>query len=330
MDTTRFHVGVLPNGAVSEVAAIAVEAERLGFGGIWVADSQSVFRDPFQALALAAAGTERIQLAVGVTNPITRHLAVIASSAATLAELSNGRAILGIGVGESAVRTIGRRPARLAELEEATRALQALLAGNTARVDGSEIRLAWNGNTAPIFIAASGPRALRLAGAVADGVLFQVGADRELVRYALEHIEAGERDAGRQPRTVKRFARLACSVAHDRRRAREDARGYVAAAAGTVHWAVPRERMPEGLYEDLSRMKERYNYERHASGDAEHAALITDRILDSISISGTPDDAIPRLRELSELGIDAFCIPVRMADPPAVWQVLAEEVVPQV
>ena len=312
-----------------EVAALAAESEAHGFGAIWVADSQSIFRDAYQALALAAAQTERITLATGVTNPVTRHLAVIAGSIATLAELSGGRAVLGIGVGESAVRTIGRKPARLAELEQATHALRALLAGEPARVDGVEIRQSWSGGSAPIFFAASGPRALELAGRIADGVLFQVGSDVDLVRYALEHVEAGERAAGREPGSVTRIVRLGSSVAHDRNRARDEARGYVAAAAGTVYWAVPRDRLPEGLHDDLARMKERYDYARHTSGDAEHAALITDRIIDAISISGTPEEAVPRYRELLALGVDAFCVPVRR-DASATLRTFAEEVVARV
>jgi 5,10-methylenetetrahydromethanopterin reductase len=328
MDTAAFHVGVLPNRPIAEIAEIAAEAERLGFGGIWIADSQSIFRDAYQALAVAATRTTRLQLAVGVTNPVTRHLAVIAGSIATLAELSGGRAVLGMGVGESAVRTLGLAPARLAQLETATVALRALLAGEAAHVDGHEIRQRWSGGTAPIVYAASGPKALRLAGRVADGVLFQVGAAPELVRYGLEHIEAGLREAGRAAAEHRKILRLACAVDGDRSRAREEARGYVAAAAGTVQWAVPAEKMPPGLYDDLTRMKERYDYARHASGDAEHAALITDRIVDAIAVAGTPDEAVPRFRELAELGVDAFCITT--GDPLTTMRTLAQEVIPRI
>ena len=328
MDTAAFHVGILPNRPVTEIAEVAAEADRLGFGGIWVADSQSIFRDAFQALAVCATRTSRVQLATGVTNPVTRHLAVVASAIATLNELSGGRAVLGIGVGESAVRTIGLQPARLAELEAATYALRALLAGEPAQVNGHELRQGWSGGTVPIVYAASGPRALRLAGRIADGVLFQVGADPGLVRYGLESIGAGVREAGRADTDVRRILRLACVVDADRERARGQARGYVAAAAGTVHWAVPPERMPPGLYDDLTRMKERYDYAKHASGDAEHAALITDLVIDTMGIAGTPDDAVPRFRELAALGVDAFCITT--GDPLQTMRVLAEHVIPLV
>ena len=104
-------IGVVAQERVDSVAALAAEAEALGFGGIWVADSQHVFRDPWAALALAAARTHRIRLATGVTNPVTRAPAVTACAVATLDELSGGRAVLGIGVGESAVHNLGLRRA---------------------------------------------------------------------------------------------------------------------------------------------------------------------------------------------------------------------------
>src|SRR5918911_304985 len=110
-DVTAIDLGLLPRSPAAEVADVAVEAERLGLDGVWLADSQSIFRDPFAVLALAASRTERIRLATAVTNPVTRHPAVLAGVFATLDELSGGRAILGIGKGESSVYTVGLGPA---------------------------------------------------------------------------------------------------------------------------------------------------------------------------------------------------------------------------
>jgi 5,10-methylenetetrahydromethanopterin reductase len=195
---TSFHIGVLPNRPVAEIAELAAQAEELGFEGIWIADSQSIFRDSYLALAASALRTSRLALATGVTNPVTRHPATIASAIATLDELSGGRALLGIGVGESAVRTVGLRPAKLARLEEATHALRALLSGETASWDGAEVRLTWwSGRSVPIWFASTGPRSLELAGRIADGVLFQVGSHPDLVRYGLRR-EVRARPGARQ------------------------------------------------------------------------------------------------------------------------------------
>lgn len=327
--TPVFHVGLLPNRPAAEIADLVREAERLGFAGAWVADSQSIFRDAYAALTLAADRTTRITLATGVTNPVTRHPAVVASAIATLDEQAGpGRTILGIGVGESAVATVDLPPARLTRLADYTAALRALLAGEDAQLDGHRFRLAWPVQPVPIWLASSGPRSLRLAGASADGALFQVGSSPELVRWALENIAAGESDAGRPAGSVGRMIRLACSIHHDRGWARDQVRGYVAGAAGTTVKHVPRERMPAGLAEEIDEMRARYDYYAHMNTQAPHSELVTDRILDAISISGTPEEAIPRFRELIDVGVEGFCLPVTTQDPAATMRVLADDVLP--
>lgn len=324
----EFHVGLLPNRPAAEVASLIATAEELGFAGAWVADSQSIMRDAYVALAVAAGMTSRIRLATGVTNPVTRNLAVLAGAIATLDELSSGRAILGIGVGESAVRTLGLHPATLAELEDATAAIRSLLAGEEAGFAGSTTRMAWPVRPVPIWYASSGPRSLHVAGRVADGILFQVGAHPALVRWALDRIDAGEAEAGRPPGSVGRLVRLACSIHPNRDWARDEVRAYAAGAAGTVYWAVPASEMPDGLHAEIGAMKERYDYFEHMSAEARHRELVTDTIIDAIAIAGTPEEALPRFRELIALGVDGFVTPITTSDPVETMRVLAEDVIP--
>lgn len=326
IDATNFHIGVLPNRPASEIGELAAYADSLGLGGIWIADSQPIFRDAWAALTLCATRTKSLKLATGVTNPVTRHPAVIAGSIATLDELSEGRAVLGLGVGESAVRNVGLRSSTLRRLEEVTHCIRALLAGEAASFQGNEIAAPWGPRPVPIWWASSGPRSLAAAGRVCDGVLFQVGAHPDLVRYALDSIAAGAGEAGRGSGHVKRYARLACSISDDSERARAEAKGYVAAAAGTVYLTVAPELMPGGLHADLKRMKEEYDYSQHASSAATHTELITPRIVDAIAIAGTPDEVVPRFRELLALGVDGFVITT--GQPRETMRALSEHVIP--
>lgn len=300
---------------MAELIDHAVAAEAHGFDGIWVADSQSIFRDAWVALTACAVRTERIRLATGVTNPVLRHPAVVAGAIATLDELSGGRAILGIGVGASAVKTVGLPPARLARLGEYTQVLRALLAGESAMFDGQEIHLTWPVTPVPIYIASSGVRSLELAGEVADGVVFQVGSDPALVRFALAAVRRGEERAGRPAGAVKRLMRVACSVSDDPVRARDDIRGYVTVGAETVFRAVPRDQMPAALWDDLHRLEQAYDFHQHGSATAPQAALITDRIVDSIAIAGTPAEVAPRFAALAALGVDGFVVTTAADDP---------------
>jgi 5,10-methylenetetrahydromethanopterin reductase len=317
------HVGLLPNRPVEEIGELAERAEDLGFAGVWLADSQSIFRDVFCALTLCAGRTRKLKLATGVTNPVTRHPATLACSFATLDELSGGRAVLGIGVGESSVETLSLRPARIARLEQAAHVLRGLLAGEEVEWDGARIRMTWQGRPVPIVFASSGPRSLETAGRVADGVLFQVGATPAMVSYALGHVERGA--AGR---SVTRYMRLACSVDHDREVARSAAASYVAAAAGTVLRSAPTELLDEALLGDIRALKEHYDYYQHTSSTAPHAKLVTDRVLDAIAIAGTPEEAVPRFRELVGCGVDEFVLTITSPRPEDTFRILAEEVLP--
>ncbi len=328
--SASFHIGILPNRPLAEFTDWIARADELGFGGVWVADSQSVFRDAFMALTLFADRTRHMELATGVTNVTTRHPAVLAHSFATLDEYSGGRAILGIGVGESAVFNIGEKPARLKRLEQVIHVVRQLLSGQEVDFDGATLKVSWPPRQVPVVMACSGPKSLQLAGRIADGVLFQVGADPVLVNYAKRNIELGAREAGRKLSDIKLYQRLACAVSDDREQVRMEARGYASVAAGTIYNSVPKADIPEDLYEDLRIMKERYDYQQHGSMDADHARLITDRILDAVAIAGTPDEAVPRFRELVDAGIENFVLPIATRHPDAITEALAEQVIPYV
>ena len=278
-----------------------------------------MFRDAFASLTLCAAATRRIRIASGVTNPITRHPAVLAGFFATLAEAADGRAVLGLGAGESSVRTIGRRPATLAEVERCVGTVRTLLAGE--EVEGA--RLAWRAPRVPIVLAASAPRMLELAGRVADGVLVQVGVDPALVRYALERIHAGARAAGRDPAEVERSLRVACHVDPDERRARAAVAPYAAVAANTVARTVPRASIPAALHDDLDRLRAGYDYGRHGYADAPHLRLLTDELVTATAIAGPAELVAARFGELARLGIDRFVVPLDLADRRSQAEALA-------
>src|SRR5258707_569605 len=94
-----------------ESAKIAEQSEAQGFDGLGFTDTQNLSGDPYAGLALAARATAHIKLGTGVTNPVTRHAAVTATSIATIQVESGGRAELGIGRGDSSMGYLGREPA---------------------------------------------------------------------------------------------------------------------------------------------------------------------------------------------------------------------------
>src|SRR5499426_1149994 len=124
----RFGIVLLPE-SFAGFARLCREVEDSGFDWLRVADSQSVFRELYVALTVAALNTSRVRLGPLVTNPLTRHLVVTASAMASVDEVAGGRAVLGLGSGDSAIYTIGAPPATLAGLEESIVTLGRLTAG---------------------------------------------------------------------------------------------------------------------------------------------------------------------------------------------------------
>lgn len=324
--SVSFDIGILPNKPIQDCVRMGQVAEELGYGGVWVADSHSVMRDAYAILSVLAVQTKHIKLATGVTHTVTRHPAVLANSWATLHELSGGREILGIGVGESAVANLGLRPEKLAVFEQKVAVIRALMRGQSVEYEGKDIQMAWSAAEVPIVMACSGPKSLQLGGRIADGILFQVGADPAFVRYALDNIGRGAEQAGRKLEDIKLYMRVACAVLDDRETAREEVKGYASVAAGTTFKTVPREYFNDELWEELDRFKAQYDYAEHGSNQAKHKALLTDRIIDAIAIAGSPEEAIPRFQEILDMGIDGFVMPVGMADPYPYMQTFADKV----
>jgi 5,10-methylenetetrahydromethanopterin reductase len=326
MSGVEFHLGIVPNRCLPDCVALGRLAEELGYAGFWVADSHSVFRDAYMVLSHAAVVTDRIQLASGVTPTPTRHPAVLANAWATLQELSGGRAVLGLGVGDSAVRNLGLKPEKLAVFERKLKTIRALIRGETVEYEGHELRMPWAQFDVPIVMACTGPKSLQMGGRIADGILFQVGSHPAFVKYALDNIRRGAEAAGRKLEDIRLLMRVACAVGADRDAARAAVKGYAAVAAGTTYTAVPREYFDDALYSELAEFKAAYDYQQHASSDAGHAGLITDRILDAIAIAGTPEEAVQRFRQIAAMGVDGFCWTAAMPEPVPYIRSFAETV----
>ncbi len=189
--------------SIDHFAADVLRAEQLGWDHALIPDSQLRRRDTYVMLAAAALRTSRIGLGPLLANPVNRHASVTASSIATIDELAPGRTLLVMGVGDTAVRLAGLRPARVAELEEATRMIRALLAGESYEVGAQQPARLPFARPLPVWIAAAGPRTLRMAGAGADGVMIRAGTHEANLRKAVELVRAGASDAGRDPASVR-------------------------------------------------------------------------------------------------------------------------------
>jgi 5,10-methylenetetrahydromethanopterin reductase len=186
-------------------------AENAGFDSLWVTE-RYFHEETFSLLGYLAAATNTIKLGLGVTNPYTRNPALLAMSTATLDRISGGRFSLGLGRSERGVIQ-GRMGMRYGDpfqvMESVVSTLRRLMAGEAlTTTEGpsplTNVRLAIAPSQAepPIYLAAIGPKALRLAGAIADGVLLNAYTPVDYVKYAAEEVRKAATEAGRDPDSV--------------------------------------------------------------------------------------------------------------------------------
>lgn len=301
-------VGLFPTEPVARMRQLARTAEALGYRNAWVGDSQNIWRDSSVMLGAAAFDTSRIILGTGVTNPVTRHRSLLASTWASLHEATGGRVAMGLGTGDSALFTMGLRPARLAHLERAIDELRVLFRGDEVVEDssGAGYRLAYLEQPirVPVYIGASGPKLLHLAGRVADGVIVLAGTDPGFIRTALDRVEAGAKAAGRRLSDLHLVLWAPTAIDPDPTAARDLVRAHV---ARTVMRPVPSEVAPEQR-EAVERIRAAYDYYQHMDVRAGHSALVPDSLVDLFALAGTPQECAARVREIAELGIDQISI----------------------
>jgi 5,10-methylenetetrahydromethanopterin reductase len=293
----------------AECMASVRKAEEAGYSHAWFIDSQILWQDCVVYMASALAATDRIVVGTAVTNPYTRHVTTTASAFATLAELYPGRLALGIGRGDSAVRTMGLDPVKTSFLRESVPVLRDLMAGKTVTINDTEVHLRWveADPGIPIMMSATGPRNLRLAGSLADRVMLYVGVEETSVRWAIEHVRAGAEEAGRDADAVRFSLLTAMWVSDDQEEAWDTCRWAPAACANHIADTMrrnPSHDMPETMTR-LAQSRDEYDYYAgHLSSEADHTAYLTGELIDDFTLAGPAEKVRERVNHLYELGID--------------------------
>ncbi|BBX36161.1 5,10-methylenetetrahydromethanopterin reductase [Mycolicibacterium mageritense DSM 44476 = CIP 104973] len=301
-------VGLFPTEPVGAMCEYVKLSESLGYDNVWFGDSQNIWRESSTVMGAAAVGTERIIFGTGVTNAVTRHPSLLASTWATLAEFTGGRVALGIGTGDSSLRTMGLKPLKLAELEQSIVDLRALFKGEKVvePTSGAEYHLNYvtEPMNIPIYIAASAPKILRMSGRIADGVIVLVGTAPHFIEAALATIEAGAAESGRTLDDIHIVLWTPTAIDEDRTKARDLVRAHVSRVAIRP---LPAKVEPS-LEQAIDRIRESYDYYQHMNTEASHADLVPDELVDLFALAGTPDECAQRLKEIEALGVDQVSI----------------------
>ncbi len=323
-------LGVSAREPVERAVDILRQADVAGIDCAWVIDSQLIMKDVYVVLALAAGATRRMRLGTGVTNPLTRHLTVTANAAATLREVSAGRFVLGLGAGDSAVFPLGWQPASLRVCREAIETVRTLLEGKDAEVGGRRLRLAAAAGPVPIFLAASQPKMLRLAGQAADGVIVLGIAEPEFTRQQIAIIREGAAEVGRPPGEPLVDLWVTVSVSDDRAAALDDVRSW---ASTQARWIARWKALPDPLRpyaDEIAAAATAYDFGEHLSLRAGHRHTVSDGFTEAVAIAGPRDECVARLRALAAAGGDRITVTLLSGGRKERLRVLCEEVFPRV
>ncbi len=305
--------------------------EAYGFDMVGIADTPGNAMDPWVAMTLAASATSRIRLATCVTNLVSRHPSITASAAASVDVASHGRTILGIGAGHSGVTNVGGAPTGARGLREGVEFLRTVLGGEPASWRGAPAHLPWVRRRVPVFAAASGPEALRAAGAAADGVFVNYGLGREHVQRARELIEAGAKERERSMRDVDVWA-IACLDMSARREAAFEKLGNILGfVAAYILGPDPEGRgVPAELVPAVRELRATYTTRQREMDPTLVKRLgLFDYLRARLAIAGTPEDCIEQVRGAEAAGATQLMFTVSLAaDPEGTVELFGREVLP--
>jgi 5,10-methylenetetrahydromethanopterin reductase len=338
MREPSFGISIEPTWSPSYSLELALQAEKLGFSDVWVPDGgvSPPFGDTIVTLAAIASNTKKINFGSAILNFYTRNPAQIASSFLTLSDLSfsrskSQRAILGIGLGSSYnVSKFGifSRKGTIQNLREAIESIQQLFRGKevSIRTDPfaiERVKLSKSKGKIPIFVGSASPKGLGLAGELSDGIILTERIAPE-IQEKMKPVEVGLAYSSRKRKDLQIVNSVVISVSADRKKANDSARitcGYLAA------WLDGELATKYGIDET----KRREIASRILNGDEKGAARLVDRkMLDLLTVSGTPEECIEKCREHLNQGIDqiAFCEPFGPKKEEAI-SIIARKIIPK-
>jgi alkanesulfonate monooxygenase SsuD/methylene tetrahydromethanopterin reductase-like flavin-dependent oxidoreductase (luciferase family) len=284
-------------------------AEDLGYAVIGIGDSPAAWNELYVSLTVAAGESHRAVLAPMVTTPGLRHPSITAGAMSSLHQLTDGRVVLAIGSGGSAVGSIGRKPAGQREMREYVEAVRSLMNGGTAEVDGHTAVPLQQGRPVPVYMSGDGPKSLRLAGEIADGVVFGLGMSLDVVAGKIATVREGAKAVGRDPDAIDFWGLGFTSVRDDAAQAKRDITALLASVGG-MGLKAPHMRalIPPELSAAVTELEERYDPRQHVVVGGLGAQLVeelglVDFLVGLSGVTGTPDQVREYAAEVEKLGV---------------------------
>jgi 5,10-methylenetetrahydromethanopterin reductase len=294
----------------AEFIDLVKTTEKAGFAANWLTDSGLNGRDCYPYLTLMALNSEKPTIGTGVTNFGSRHLAITANSIASVDEISGGRAILGLSAGGPwNLGELGiKAPISPEAFREKVLTIKRLLAGGKVSFDpkGPEAKLYFQTKKqVPVYVAATGPKMLRVAGEVGEGVIVSTGVYEKCIRFSLEKIKEGAQSASKDFSQIKLVNWTFCGIAKDSKSAVDSIRP-LAMWSPTLNpfWAS----IVDASERDSELIREAYLQRHNFSEMIRISKLLSDEFILKFGIAGTIDECIDQLKTLASTGIHQIAI----------------------
>ncbi|ADP77077.1 methylenetetrahydromethanopterin reductase [Methanothermus fervidus DSM 2088] len=296
----KFGIEFVPQEPLDKLIKLAKLAEEVGFEYLWVTDHYNN-KNVYETLALIAKETSTIKLGPGVTNPYVRHPAITASAIATLDEISDGRAVLGMGPGDKktfdALGIEWTKP--VSTIREAISTIRTLLAGEKTEKGAQLTGVKPVQEKIDIYMGAQGPMMLKTAGEIADGVLINASNPKDF-EAAIPNIKEGAESAGRSIEDIDVAAYTCCSVDEDPEKAAGAAKIVVAfIAAGSPPPVLERHGIEKEAVDKIGELLGKGDF-----GGVSKA--VDEKMMEAFSITGTPDDIVSKIKDLEKIGVTQF------------------------
>jgi 5,10-methylenetetrahydromethanopterin reductase len=300
MNNMKFGIEFVPNEPISKIVKLVKLAEDVGFEYTWITDHYNN-KNVYETLALIADGTETIKMGPGVTNPYVRSPAITSAAVATLDELSNGRATLGIGPGDKATfDALGIEWTKpVSTIKDAIAMMTTLMSGGKTETGAQLGGVKAVQEKIPIYMGAQGPMMLKTAGGFSDGALINASNPKDFAA-AVPMIKEGAEEQGKSLSDVDVAAYTCCSIDDDAGKALGAAKIVVAfIAAGSPPPVFARHGLQTDTGAKFGGML--------AKGDFGGAiGAVNDALMEAFSVVGTPAEFVPKIEALGKMGVTQY------------------------
>jgi len=277
----------------------------MGFEYIWIGDYYNQ-KNVYETLTAIAKKTELVKLGPGITNPYLRCPEITSSAIATLDEISNGRAVLGIGPGDkNSLNMLKIKDEQVMNsIKNTIEIFKTLTANKKTKTGGEFFGVRSIQKEIDVYIGGEGEKILKLAGEIADGVLINCSNPKDY-EFTMPLIKEGVISSGRKLSNIDICAHTSCSIANHYNDALKVIKLHIAHTASKSSLSLlKRHELSEKLINDMRNLINKKDL-------AGAIGLVNEDLVDIFSITGTADQFIEKIQVLEEMGVSQY-----IAGPP--------------